>query len=353
MANMHLVTGRAGIEHVTSDDSGALNATIFGKGQYVLNEGDNLAATAISNNIVRVQNGCVMLQGRYARIDGSYVDLTIESGSQGYNRNDLIVARYTRDTAEDLEECNLVVIKGTAVIGTASDPEYVTGNLLDEMVIQVDMPLYRIPISGIYAGTPEPLFEVINEDLASLSEKINHINDKNNPHNVTYSQVGAAPASHTHTPDQVGAAPVSHTHTAAQVGAAPASHTHTAEQVNAVGLDSTGKATPAQISSGIITITASTTLAETHCGRLLAVNSTNAVVLTIPDSTKLPIGTEIEIKRWGAGAVSIACGSDMYLRGIGSAAKGETYDITDRFGTAVIKKITSTSWSIDGAVYLA
>jgi len=30
-----------------------------------------------------------------------------------------------------------------------------------------------------------------------------HINNTNNPHNTTYSQVGAAPASHTHTPSQI------------------------------------------------------------------------------------------------------------------------------------------------------
>lgn len=350
MANMHLVTGRAGIDHVTSDDSGALNATIFGKGQYVLNEGDNLAATAISNNVIRVQNGCVMLQGRYARVSDSYVDLTIESGSQGYNRNDLIVARYTRDTAADIEECNLVVIKGTAVTGTASDPDYVTGNLLDEMIIQVDMPLYRIPISGIYAATPEPLFEVINEDLASLSEKINHINDKNNPHKVTYAQVGAAPASHTHKPEDAGAAPVNHTHTAAQVGAAPTNHTHTATQVGAVGLDSTGKAEAAQISAGIITVTASATLGASHCGRFLSVNSSSAVTLTIPNSTDLPVGTEIEIWRMGSGAVSIKAASEVFLRGLGSSAAAETYKITYTYGSAVIKKVNSSSWAMSGAV---
>jgi hypothetical protein len=353
MANMHLVTGRAGVEHVTSDDHGALNATIFGTGQYVLNEGNNLSASAISNNTVRVLDGCVMIQGRYARVDGNYVDLTIESGAQGYNRNDLIVARYSRDMAADVEECNLVVIKGAAAVGTASDPEYVTGDLLGETVIQVDMPLYRVPISGINVSAPEALFDIISDNLASLSEKINHINAKDNPHKVTFSQVGAASANHTHTAADVGAAPANHTHTAASIGAAAASHTHTAAQVGAVGLDSNGKATASQISAGIIRITASATLAATHCGQFLYTDSSSAITLTIPNSSNLPVGTEIEIKRWGSGAAKIKCASDIYLRGIGSSAAGETYAITDRYGSAVIKKVTSNSWSIDGVVELA
>ena len=54
-----------------------------------------------------------------------------------------------------------------------------------------------------------------------------HLSAINNPHGVTFSQVGAAAAIHTHTPIEVGSAPAIHTHTPAEVGSAPVSHTHT------------------------------------------------------------------------------------------------------------------------------
>lgn len=44
-----------------------------------------------------------------------------------------------------------------------------------------------------------------------------HKNDKNNPHNVTPQQIGAAEIDHTHTAEDVGAAEASHMHTLADL----------------------------------------------------------------------------------------------------------------------------------------
>lgn len=162
MANLHLVTGFSGSAHVTAADHGSLNAALFGAGKYVLNRGNKFRATVISNNCVRIANGDILFQGRHIRMSATdYVDLTIESGKQGYNRNDLIVCRYTQNTSSGKEECNLVVIKGTASTGTASDPSYFDKNILDGNA-KVDFPLYRIPISGLTIGTPVPLFTIVD-----------------------------------------------------------------------------------------------------------------------------------------------------------------------------------------------
>ena len=171
MSNMHLVTGRAGEKHVSAADEGALNAAVFGSGQYVLNEGGKMAATVVSNNAVRISDGAAMFNGRYIRLEG-YEDLIIESGTQGNYRNDLIVIRYTKDTTANTESAKLVVIKGTANSTTASDPEHVSGNIL-EGAAQSDMPLYRIPLDNVNIGVPVALFEIIEDNVGNMSGKQN------------------------------------------------------------------------------------------------------------------------------------------------------------------------------------
>lgn len=159
MGNMHLVTGCAGTEHITAADQGAFNAALIGTGQFVLDKGNGLAAQVITNNQVRILDGELMMQGRFVRLDpDTYVDLTIDSGTQGYYRNDLIVARYTKDEVTGVEGCNLVVIKGTAVTGSPSDPAYTADDITNGASVLNDFPLWRLPISGINVGTPESMF---------------------------------------------------------------------------------------------------------------------------------------------------------------------------------------------------
>jgi hypothetical protein len=159
MGNLHLVTGHAGTAHVTAADHGSLHAAIFGEGSYVLNRGSKLATTITSNNSIRVADGDIIMQGRHIRLnEGSYVDLAVENGTQGMFRNDLIVVRYTKDSVSGVEDCNLVVIKGTAKSGSASDPEYTSGDIINDHVLLAEMPLYRIPLDGLNVQTLVPLY---------------------------------------------------------------------------------------------------------------------------------------------------------------------------------------------------
>lgn len=175
MGNIHLVTGHAGKGHVTAADHGSLNAAILGEGQYVLNRGSKFATTIISNNCIRVADGDISMQGRHIRLDeGTYVDLPVENGTQGYFRNDLIVARYTKDGVSGVEDCNLVVIKGTASAGAATDPAYTSGDIINDHVLLAEMPLYRIPLNGLNVQTLVPLFDEASTlpDGSVVSKKI-------------------------------------------------------------------------------------------------------------------------------------------------------------------------------------
>ena len=162
MANMHLVTGHAGTAHVTAADQGSFNAAMFGSGQYVLNWGNKLSATVVTNNKITISDGALLMQGRYVKSTSS-IDLTIENGTQNMLRNDLIVARYTKNISSDVEEVNLIALKGTNAEANPADPDYISGDLLTGNVLKNDMPLYRIPINGINVQTPVPLFKIKSE----------------------------------------------------------------------------------------------------------------------------------------------------------------------------------------------
>ena len=180
MANMHLVTGYGGKGHITAEDHGSFNAAIFGAGQYVLERGSMFAATIVTNNQIRISDGDIVIQGRHGRLnEGGYVDLAIENGSQDMLRNDLIVARYTKDSSTGVEECNLVVIKGTAVASDPVDPEYTVGDIINNHDLVADMPLYRVPINGLNVQELVPLFEVgsVSSELEDGSVTTNLIAD--------------------------------------------------------------------------------------------------------------------------------------------------------------------------------
>ena len=178
MGNLHLVTGHAGKGHVTSADHGSFNASIFGTGQYVLNRGHKFAATVVSNNIIRIADGDILLQGRHIRMnENSYVDLTIENGAQDMLRYDLIVARYSKDSTSGVEDCNLVVIKGTAVEANPVDPDYIHGDIMNNHDLTADMPLYRVPLDGLNVQELVPLFEEGGTTVADNSVTTEKIAD--------------------------------------------------------------------------------------------------------------------------------------------------------------------------------
>lgn len=167
MANMHLVTGYAGKTHVTSADHGSFWAAIIGNGDYVLDIGQKFAATIVSNNLVRIADGDLLMQGRHVRVStGETVDLTIENGTADMLRCDLIVARYAKSAETGVEDANLVVISGTAAESSPADPEYTTGDILSGD-LQRDFPLFRVNLDGITITSIDTLFTQIPGMLAN------------------------------------------------------------------------------------------------------------------------------------------------------------------------------------------
>lgn len=152
-----IVDGMTGQKHISSDDLAALNTATVGKADCVLHYGDDFKLTMASANSATLGTGVGMVGGRRFWNQAA-TSLTIQSGTQGQKRNDLVVARYAK-TSAGIESITPVVIKGTPSADAAADPE-VTAN---------DLELWRIPLDGINAGAPVKLFETV-EPLASLGQ---------------------------------------------------------------------------------------------------------------------------------------------------------------------------------------
>lgn len=150
---MNLITGKAGAPHITSSDQGAMQAGLVGNGNYLLQGSDGKfpAVTMQSANKALIPVLNLVIEGRYARVTAAET-VTIESGVTGQKRNDLICVKYTRDS-HNIETIALAVLKGTATSGTAADPTVPSGSILNNSGT-VWIPIARIPISGITAGTP-------------------------------------------------------------------------------------------------------------------------------------------------------------------------------------------------------
>lgn len=152
-----IVDGMTGAKHISSDDLAALNTAAVGKADCVLEYGDDFALTMASANSATLGTGVGMVGGKRFWNQAA-TSLTVQSGTQGQKRNDLIVARYAK-TSAGIESITPVVIKGTPSADTAADPE-VTAN---------DLKLWRIPLDGINAGAPVRLFDTV-APLASLGQ---------------------------------------------------------------------------------------------------------------------------------------------------------------------------------------
>ena len=168
MGDLHLVTGYAGKPHVTAADQASLFMGAIRGDSFVMDAGQNFKAEVITNNLVRIYDGEMVIQGRHVKLEtGLYIDVTIENGTQGYLRNDLIVARYAKDSETGVETFGFAVIKGTPAETDPTDPEYATADI-NEGTLLHEEPMIRVPLDGLNVCELEVLFVPQKSIYASM-----------------------------------------------------------------------------------------------------------------------------------------------------------------------------------------
>ena len=112
-------------------------------------------------------------------------------------------------------------------------------------------------------------------------------------------------------------------------------------------LDGKGKVTANQASSSIVVIEANTTLSESHLGKFLNVSSASAITITVPNSSNIPVGAEVEIYHHGSGAVYVQSASGCYISFDGKSTASRKLTVP-RFGVIGMKKVTTVTWKVSG-----
>lgn len=150
-------TTSAASPHIYAYDQALINNAIIG-GDAVHEMFDNLLATKVSNNIVTIAPGTFSIQGHFGNVVyGTTEPMTIENGTAGQKRNDLICAKFKR--TNDTDVISLVVVKGTNSATTPVDPTIIQQDLLTGGTERL-FPLWRVSLDGVNITTLTQLFTV-------------------------------------------------------------------------------------------------------------------------------------------------------------------------------------------------
>ena len=99
---------------------------------------------------------------------GTYDEVTIQNGTQGMKRIDLIVNRYSKNAETGIEKNEWIVIRGTPNASSPAAPAYIEGNLQEGDLVD-DCPVFEVHLDGINVTEVKKLLNVspaINPDLA-------------------------------------------------------------------------------------------------------------------------------------------------------------------------------------------
>lgn len=169
---MNIITATKGIVHVTSMQFRNIMQSIVGDGSYIADLGEQLAPELVNNNTVKIRPGVLFHHGcAYEVPDGTYDEITIENGTQGMKRIDLVVSRYTKNNDTGVEEGEWVVIKGMPVASNPTAPAHTVGNMQDGDLVD-DCPMYEVELDGINVVEVRTLLTVMPNmtDEASTSK---------------------------------------------------------------------------------------------------------------------------------------------------------------------------------------
>ena len=170
---MKIMTGKTGTPHVTSQQFRQFVEAVAGQDSYILQSGENLEPELQTNNLLKIRSGIMSHHGNLSVVDiGTYDEVTIANGTQGMQRIDLVVNRYTRDEPSGVESNTWVVIQGTPNASNPVAPAYTEGNLQEGDLVD-DCPVFEVHLNGINVTEVVKLLDVV----PNISELNGNITD--------------------------------------------------------------------------------------------------------------------------------------------------------------------------------
>lgn len=145
MAELELITGHTGEQHVLAIDDAEIYRTLLGNGDFILSTGHKFEARMNGANKVDIYDGTAIIQGRQMKIRSGYQELNTEGGVTGYRREDAVVLEYSK--SGDIETAELKVIKGANNASAYKPPTLIQGNIDEGQTRQVR--LWGVRYNGI------------------------------------------------------------------------------------------------------------------------------------------------------------------------------------------------------------
>lgn len=144
---LNLVTGYKGRDHITAEQWADFNRGIFGEAA-ILPVGNKMAVSIQTANQITVKDGVAIFDGREVYIGyGESENITIQSGTQGMKRKDIVVVKYTRNEETGVEEVAFEVINGLPSASNATDPVYQNTDIRTG-VFTAQKPFCRVRLNG-------------------------------------------------------------------------------------------------------------------------------------------------------------------------------------------------------------
>ena len=182
---VHLVTGHSGEVHVTAAEQGALNAHLWGPECYWLT---GTAISIVDNNTVHIAEGVLLLNGRHVNINDGGDDVSIETGTVGQYRRDLICYKYSMDELSGVEKVTLEVIKGeygdgytTPTVDQQSILDGANPCLVPAYTVDIDNQLVLqnavmlLPKFQTYFTAVQDVIDVKEQCLTELDDKVSDV----------------------------------------------------------------------------------------------------------------------------------------------------------------------------------
>jgi len=155
---------------ISASDLAAVFHGLVGKSG-ILDQFNNLACTKISDNSVQLDSGVYSLSGYLLHVQaGTAITLTVDSGTAGQNRNDLVVAELVKNGGgAGIDTLEFKVVKGTSTSGTPADPALTQQDVNSTGVTRQEA-LYRVKLVGVTLTTIEAVASVV-DNIDTLKER--------------------------------------------------------------------------------------------------------------------------------------------------------------------------------------
>lgn len=173
---MKIISGKTGSPHVTSQQFRQIFEGIIGDESCILPCGENLTPELQTNNSLKIRSGLMYHHGNLSTVElGTYDEVTIQNGTQGMKRIDLVVNRYTREEESGTEKNEWIVIQGTPHASSPPVPDYTEGNLQDGDLVD-DCPYLEVHLDGINVTEVKQLLTVMDSISDLAGEKTEYYN---------------------------------------------------------------------------------------------------------------------------------------------------------------------------------